>query len=203
MLNQELFFSGVKKLQRNFEFVECKEYYFDIFTALESKINDKMFIDGCNNILKKTTKEEWSKAYGYKGRPAIGDWLNIFMEEITKNSIENNKMILKNEEFLELIEIEVKKFLLMPEWHFLIERAKQENYFGSMHSKKDLIGLLGYLRMNFAMQIRILNNYNNHFEISSNHYKFLRSDWFKMQVLKNNCISYNLHFKEFKTYKFI
>jgi len=114
MLNQELFFSGVKKLQRNFEFVECKEYYFDIFIVLEDKINDKMFIDGCNNILKKTTKEEWSKAYGYKGRPAIGDWLNIFMEEITKNSIENNKMILKNEEFLELIEIEVKKFLSTP-----------------------------------------------------------------------------------------
>jgi hypothetical protein len=60
MLNQELFLSGVKKLQRNFEFVECKQYYFDIFTALEGKINDKMFIDGCNNILKKTTNGIYS-----------------------------------------------------------------------------------------------------------------------------------------------
>jgi hypothetical protein len=120
-----------------------------------------------------------------------------------KNSLENNKMILKNEEFLELVEIEVKKFLSTPNWHFLIERAKQENYFGSLHSKKDLLGFVGYLRMNFAMQIRILNNYNNHFEISGNHCKFLRSNWFRMQVLKNNCISYKLHFKEFKTYKFI
>jgi ABC-type phosphate transport system auxiliary subunit len=120
-----------------------------------------------------------------------------------KNSMQNNRMILKNEEFLELVEIEVKKFLSTPNWHFLIERAKQENYFGSLHSKKDTAGLLGYLRMNFAMQIRILNNYNNHFEISSNHCKFLRSDWFKTQVLKNNRISYYLHFPEFKTYKFI
>ena len=31
MLNQELFFNGVKKLQRSFEFVECKDYYFDVF----------------------------------------------------------------------------------------------------------------------------------------------------------------------------
>jgi len=123
-----------------------------------------------------------------------------------KNSMQtmqNNKIILKNEEFLELVEIEVKKFLSTTKWHFLIERAKQENCFGSMHSKKDLIGLLGYLRMNFASQIRILNNYNNHFEISSNHCKFLRSDWFKMQVLKNNSISHKLHFEGFKTYKFI
>jgi hypothetical protein len=203
MLNQELFLSGVKKLQRNFEFLECKEYYFDVFTTLESKINDKMFIDGCNNILRTTTKEEWNKAYGYKGRPAIADWLNIFMAEITKNLIENNKMILKDEEFLELVDIEVKKFLLITKWHFVIERAKQENYFGSFHSKKDLLGLLGYLRMNFATQIRILNNYNNHFPISNNRCKFLRGDWFRTQVLKNNCISHDLHFPEFKNYKFI
>ena len=87
MLNQELFLKGVKKLQRSFEFVECKEYYFDVFTALESKINDKMFIDGCNNILKNTTKEEWNKAYGYKGRPAIADWLNTFMPAMEKKRI--------------------------------------------------------------------------------------------------------------------
>ena len=87
MLNQELFLSGVKKLQRSFEFVECKEYYFDVFTALESKINDKMFIDGCNNILKKTTKEEWNKVYGYKGRPAIADWLNTFIPKMEKKAI--------------------------------------------------------------------------------------------------------------------
>jgi len=87
MLNQELFLNGVKKLQRSFEFVECKEYYFDIFTALESKINDKMFIDGCNNILRTTTKEEWNKAYGYKGRPAIADWLNAFIPAMEKKRI--------------------------------------------------------------------------------------------------------------------
>jgi hypothetical protein len=87
MLNQELFLKGVKKLQRSFEFVECKEYYFDVFTALQNRINDKMFTDGCNNILKNTTKEEWNKAYGYKGRPAIADWLNTFMPAMERKRI--------------------------------------------------------------------------------------------------------------------
>ena len=47
-----------------------------------------------------------------------------------KNSMQNNKMILKDEEFLELIDIEVKKFLTNPSKHFIIEKAKQENCFG-------------------------------------------------------------------------
>ena len=42
MLNQEVFLRGIKKLQRSFEFVECKEYYFDVFDSLLSK-NTKNF----------------------------------------------------------------------------------------------------------------------------------------------------------------
>lgn len=119
-----------------------------------------------------------------------------------KNSLENNKNILENNKFLELIDIEVQIFLKDPSKHYIIEKAKQENYFGSIHSQKDTAGLLGYLRMNFATQIKILNNYNNHFEISSNHCKFLRGDWFKTQVLKNNCISHDLHFPDFDNFNF-
>ena len=87
MLNQELFLNGVKKLQRSFEFVECKEYYFDIFGSLKDKITDKMFIKICKGILQATTKEEWNKAYGYKGRPAIADWIKVFVPEMQKKRI--------------------------------------------------------------------------------------------------------------------
>ena len=77
MLNKELFLSGIKKLQRSFEFIECKEYYFDIFGSIQDTINDELFIDACKYIITTTTKEEWNKAYGYKGRPAIADWIKI------------------------------------------------------------------------------------------------------------------------------
>jgi len=119
MLNQELFFSGVKKLQRSFEFVECKEYYFDVFTALEGKINDKMFIDGCNNILKKTTKEKWNKAYGYKGRPAIADWLNTFIPAMEK------KRIFKKNPTNGITVVEI--VYVYPDWYLEIINTKQ-NY---------------------------------------------------------------------------
>ena len=87
MLNQELFLNGVKKLQRSFEFVECKEYYFHIFDSLKDKITDRMFIETGKGILQTTTKEEWNKAYGYKGRPAIADWIKVFVPEMQKKRI--------------------------------------------------------------------------------------------------------------------
>lgn len=112
-----------------------------------------------------------------------------------RNFIENSK-------FLEMIDIEVKKFVNNPSKHYIIEKAKQENYFGSLHSQKDLVGLLGYLRMNFAMQIRILENCNNHFEIDNRFCQFLRSNWFRNAVISNKNISQNLHFKGFDTFNF-
>ena len=112
------------------------------------------------------------------------------------------KNFIETSQFLEMIDIEVKKFINNPSNHFIIEGAKKENYFGSLHSKKDLIGLLGYLRMNFAMQIRILENCNNPFEIDNKFCQFLRSKWFKNAVLNNNKISHSLHFKGFDTFNF-
>lgn len=109
---------------------------------------------------------------------------------------------MENSKFLEMIDREVKKFINNPSKHYIIEKAKQENYFGSLHSKKDLFGLLGYLRMNFAMQIRILENCNNHFEIDNRFCQFLRSNWFRNAVISNKNISHNLHFKGFDTFNF-
>lgn len=110
---------------------------------------------------------------------------------------------MENSKFLEMIDIEVKKFVNNPSKHYIIEKAKQENYFGSLHSQKDLVGLLGYLRMNFGLQIRILENCSNYFPIDKKFLEFLViRKWFKNQVLINNKISQDLHFKGFDTFNF-
>ena len=87
MLTNKNFLINFHILKENFEFTISDTYCKLVFDSLESKINDKMFIDGCNNILKNTTKEEWNKAYGYKGRPAIADWLNTFMPAMERKRI--------------------------------------------------------------------------------------------------------------------
>ncbi|CAB4135679.1 hypothetical protein UFOVP286_2 [uncultured Caudovirales phage] len=110
---------------------------------------------------------------------------------------------IESSQFLEMIDNEVKKFINNPSNHFIIEKAKKENYFGSLHSKKDLVGLLGYLRMNFGLQIRILTNCSNYFPIDTKFLEFLViRKWFKKAVLNNNKISHNLHFKGFDTFNF-
>jgi len=87
MLTNNNFLLNLNILKENFEFTISDIYCKLVFDSLESKINDKMFIDGCNDILRTTTKEEWNKAYGYKGRPAIADWLNTFMPAMEKKRI--------------------------------------------------------------------------------------------------------------------
>ena len=87
MLTNKNFLINFYILKENFEFTISDIYCKLVFDSLESKINDKMFIDSCNNILKNTTKEEWNKDYGYKGRPAIADWLNTFIPKMEKKRI--------------------------------------------------------------------------------------------------------------------
>ena len=57
MLKIETFTQGFKKMQLSFEFEPNLEYQGMIFDSLKEKINDKMFIDSCNAILKDTSKE--------------------------------------------------------------------------------------------------------------------------------------------------
>jgi hypothetical protein len=79
MLTIEIFTTGFKKIRLSFEFPPDIEYQMLIFDVLKNKIDNQMFIDSCKSILKNTSKSEWNKAYGYKGRPAIKDWLDVFV----------------------------------------------------------------------------------------------------------------------------
>lgn len=84
MLKIETFTQGFKKMQLSFEFEPNLEYQGMIYDSLKEKINDKMFMDACNAILKDTSKETWNKAYGFKGRPAVKDWLDAFIPSVVE-----------------------------------------------------------------------------------------------------------------------
>lgn len=86
MLNFKNFLSGFHLLKENFEFDNSDTYAKLIYDSLKEKINDKMFMDACNEILKDTSKETWNKAYGFKGRPAVKDWLDAFIPSVIEKT---------------------------------------------------------------------------------------------------------------------
>ena len=79
MLTIKIFNDGFKKFQLNFEFQPDPEYQAMIYGALKNKLTDKRYLDTCNAILEGTSKQDWNEAYGFKGRPAIADWLDAFI----------------------------------------------------------------------------------------------------------------------------
>jgi hypothetical protein len=81
MINRKTFLQGFHLLKENFEFDNSQEYANIIYDTLKNRLDDKMFLDTCNDILLSTTKDDWSKSYGFKGRPAIKDWLDAFIPE--------------------------------------------------------------------------------------------------------------------------
>ena len=87
MLTNNNFLINLNILKENFEFTVSDIYCQLVFDSLKDKITDRMFIETCKGILQATKKEEWNKAYGYKGRPAIADWLKVFVPEMQKKRI--------------------------------------------------------------------------------------------------------------------
>lgn len=70
----------------NFEFTNSELYTEMVYGALKDKLTDKRFLDTCNNLLKETTKDDWNKAYGFKGRPAVKDWIDAFIPKAIEKS---------------------------------------------------------------------------------------------------------------------
>jgi len=68
------------------------------------------------------------------------------------------------------------------------QKAKEEGWLGYRIPKNHL-GLLGYLRNGFAIQLKILNKYNIALPIWNNEFVgFFRSDWFKNITLENEFV---------------
>lgn len=79
MLSKETFLAVLKKFEILFEFEPNTEYSLLVYKFLKDKTNDEFFMRQCQGIIESTTKEDWNKAYGYKGRPAVADWVNAIV----------------------------------------------------------------------------------------------------------------------------
>ena len=77
MLNHTIFLQGLMMLQANFEFEESKIYMKLVYDNIKEKCGPKRFMACINNLLLNKSKEDWNKAYGFKGRMAVKDWLDI------------------------------------------------------------------------------------------------------------------------------
>lgn len=77
MLNSKTLINYLNLVVENFDFSISETYITLLHNSLKDTISDELFIDACKYIITTTTKEEWNKAYGYKGRPAIADWIKI------------------------------------------------------------------------------------------------------------------------------
>lgn len=105
-----------------------------------------------------------------------------------KHKFDFMKNFIDYQEFWEMVDEEIQNFLKQPSTHFLIERAKDEKWFGSVHSNRDIRGLLGYFRNNYALQLKLLKNLSNHvfcFVTDESIQKWFASDYFKKRVLNN------------------
>lgn len=86
MLSIKIFNEGFKKIQLVFEFQPDPAYQELIYYALKDKLTDERFLKSCNGILAETSKDDWNKVYGFKGRPAVKDWVGAMVPQIVEKS---------------------------------------------------------------------------------------------------------------------
>ena len=77
MLNHTIFSKGLLMLKANFEFDNNEIYMELVYDNIKEKCGPKRFMACINNLLLNKSKEDWNKAYGFKGRMAVKDWLDI------------------------------------------------------------------------------------------------------------------------------
>ena len=77
MLNYTTFSKGLLMLKTNFEFDNNEIYMELVYDNIKEKCGPKRFMACIDNLLLNKSKEEWNKAYGFKGRMAVKDWLDI------------------------------------------------------------------------------------------------------------------------------
>jgi len=50
-----------------------------IYGSLSDKTNDDLFKQKANLVLQKVSLHDWNESYGYKGKPSVADWLDVFV----------------------------------------------------------------------------------------------------------------------------
>lgn len=109
--------------------------------------------------------------------------------DIIKDTEQRNKAIIIQHKPLDIwptVELHIDKFCESQKE--FCEKAKAEGWLG-YRIPKNQVGLLGYLRNGFAIQLRILNNYDIAVPIWDIKFVgFFRSSWFKNATLENGYV---------------
>jgi len=79
MLNPKIFIKTLAIFSEIYSFEYSENYSDVVYESLKHVVSDGDFKYISNAVLKETKLEDWNKAYGYKGKPAIADWLEVFV----------------------------------------------------------------------------------------------------------------------------
>jgi hypothetical protein len=50
-----------------------------VYDSLCDKTNDELFKQKANLVLQKVSLHDWNESYGYRGKPSVADWLDVFV----------------------------------------------------------------------------------------------------------------------------
>jgi hypothetical protein len=78
MLSNETFLKQFLLMSENFGFAFTTEYQLMIYSGLKNLVNDQEFVKISHGIIKDTKLTDWNTAYGFKGKPALADWIEAY-----------------------------------------------------------------------------------------------------------------------------
>lgn len=78
MLSEKLFKQRIAILAENFNFQPSPEYLKLIFRGIKDKTSDKIFSQRVEGILLGKKISEWNKDFGFGGKPAVADCIEMF-----------------------------------------------------------------------------------------------------------------------------
>jgi len=78
MLSKETFLKQFLLMSENFGFAFTAEYQLMIYAGLKNLVNDQEFVRISHSIIKDTKLTDWNAAYGFKGKPALADWIEAY-----------------------------------------------------------------------------------------------------------------------------
>jgi len=78
MLNEKIFKQNIAILSENFNFQPTSEWMKLIFRSINDKTSDQIFKHRIGEILFTKKSSEWNKDFGFGGKPALADCLEMF-----------------------------------------------------------------------------------------------------------------------------
>ena len=78
MLSEKLFKQQLALLAENFNFQPGPEYIKLIYGAIKDKTADEILMKRAGNILLRKKLSDWNKDFGFGGKPAVADFIEMF-----------------------------------------------------------------------------------------------------------------------------